>query len=200
MSKLTDKFNNWLNKYIEKLLNKVLDFIDIPFVEDPLNNENSDSTTTDPQQTQPEQTPAQTTPSQPEKPDDEVSYKDLDWCYGGFKGNKATLTSARIKDLNVTSKGLSYTWEKGSCTDLDKNCTHNNACCTCALFCKVNGKWVGGKFDHISTDRTTRGFENIDGAYNGWKKSSITSATAYAFVILDDGAKKRTNIIVQENK
>lgn len=198
MSKLSDKLNSWLNKNLDKFLNKLWALIEGTVADDHTDNGNSEPVNTD---HQPTPVPGQpTTPTQPEKSDDEVSYSSLDWCYGGFNGNKATLTSARIKNLKVTSKGLSYEWAKGSCTDLDKNCTHNNACCTCALFCKVNGKWIGGKFDHISTDRTTRGFENIDGAYNGWKKSSVTSATAYAFVILDDGAKNRTNIIVQEKK
>ena len=129
---------------------------------------------------------------------DEVDFASLEWCYGGFNGGKATLADCRIKSLKVTRSGLSYAWERGGCEDLDRSCSHSNPCCTCALFCRIGGKWVGGKFDHISTDRRTRGFENIDGRYGGWDHGALSEATAFAFVIEDDGGKRRTNVIVQE--
>ncbi len=127
---------------------------------------------------------------------DAVDYSLLDWRWGAFKGAKASLSSARIKSLKVGSGSLSYAWERGSCSDLDAACTHANPCCTCALFCRVDGKWVGGKFEHISTDRTSRGLGNVQEGYGGWDPSALTRADAYAFVILDDGAKRRTNVIV----
>ena len=127
--------------------------------------------------------------------DDAVDFSLLDWRWGGFNGSKASLSSARIKGLKVGSGSLSYSWERGSCSDLDAACTHDNPCCTCALFCLVGGKWVGGKFEHISTDRTSRGLKNVQEGYGGWDPSALSRAEKYAFVILDDGAKRRTNVI-----
>ena len=130
---------------------------------------------------------------------DTVDFASLDWCWGGFNGAKAKpVDGCEIGSLKVTADGLSYKWVKGGCEQLDKNCSHSNPCCTCALFCRVDGKWIGGKWEHISTDRTTRDFKNVKKGYGGWDASVLGKATAYAFVILDDGAKKRTNIIVQE--
>ena len=133
---------------------------------------------------------------QPASAEDAVDYTLLDWRWGNFKGAKASLSSARIKSLKVGSGSLSYAWERGSCSDLDAACTHANPCCTCALFCRVDGKWVGGKFEHISTDRTSRGLGNVQEGCGGWDPSALSRADAYAFVILDDGAKRRTNVIV----
>lgn len=127
---------------------------------------------------------------------DEVDFSALDWCWGGFSGKKAALADVvQIGSLKVTGDGMSYKWVRGGCEQLDNNCSHSNPCCTCALFCLVDGKWVGGKWEHLSTDRTTRAFSNIKDGYGGWDASALSKATAYAFVILDDGAKKRTNVI-----
>ena len=141
---------------------------------------------------------ASPTPAPTPTASDEVDFGSIEWRWGGFRGGKATLADCRIAGLRVTPNGLSYKWTVGGCEDLDRSCSHSNPCCTCALFCRVGGKWVGGKFDHISTDRRTRGFENIDGRYGGWEPKALSKATAFAFVILDDGAKRRTNVIVQE--
>lgn len=134
----------------------------------------------------------------PDSNSDQVGFDSLDWRWGGFNGARAALADCRIAALKVTPNGLSYKWSVGGCEDLDRSCTHSTPSCTCALFCRVGGKWIGGKFDHISTDRRTRGFENIDGRYGGWEPESISKADAFAFVILDDGARRRTNVILQE--
>lgn len=132
---------------------------------------------------------------EPGTAEDAVDYMLLDWRWGGFSGKNAKLAGARIYNLSVTDKGLAYKWMTGSCSDLDAACTHDKPCCTCALFCRVDGKWVGGKFEHISTDRTSRGLGNVQEGYGGWDPSALSRADAYAFVILDDGAKRRTNVI-----
>ena len=127
---------------------------------------------------------------------DAVDFDLLDWRYGGFKGGGAKLADkARIKNLKVSSSGMSYSWAAGGCNDLDSKCTHGNPCCTCALFCRVNGTWVGGKFEHISSDRTTRSLTNVKQGYHGWDPAAVEKADSYAFVILDDGARRRTNVI-----
>lgn len=127
---------------------------------------------------------------------DAVDYSLLDWRWGRFDGRKAVRAAgAEIGSLKVTPNGLSYKWVSGGCEDLDRSCSHSKPCCTCALFCCVNGKWIGGKFDHISTDRRTRDFANIRESYGGWIPAALSRADAFAFVILDDGGKRRTNVI-----
>jgi hypothetical protein len=141
-------------------------------------------------------TPAPANDGQITQSADEVDFSALEWRWGDFNGKKAKLESAAvIGSLKVTSSGLSHKWVKGGCEKLDESCSHKNPCCTCALFCLVDGKWIGGKWEHTSTDRTSRGFENVKDGYGGWDASALSKATAYAFVILDDGGKKRTNVI-----
>ena len=150
---------------------------------------------TDPPQSE---APAETPQTQPATDADAVPFDALDFRWGGFNGKSAQLAGCRVSGLRVTPNGLSYKWTVGGCEDLDRSCTHSNPSCTCALFCRVGGKWIGGKFDHISTDRRTRDFENINDGYGGWNPSALRDADAFAFVILDDGARRRTNVIVQE--
>ena len=127
---------------------------------------------------------------------DAVDYSLLDFRWGGFKGGKAKLADRpRIKGLKVTLDGLSYSWSQGGCEDLGADNAGDAGCTICALFCFVSGKWVGGKFDWISTSRRTRSFENIHGGYNGWDPSALSSATQYAFVIVSKNGKARTNVI-----
>ena len=127
---------------------------------------------------------------------DAVDYTLLDWRWGDFKGGSAKLASRpRIADLKVSSSGLSYSWSSGGCEDLGAS-SATDASCIAALFCLVGGRWVGGKFDWISTSRRTRDFKNIEGAYKGWDKSAISKAEKFAFVIVGKDGKRRTNVIV----
>lgn len=129
--------------------------------------------------------------------DDAVDFSLLQWSYGGFKGGGAKLSSkARIENLKVSSSGMTYTWSAGGCEDLGasscKDYSHTVAC----LFVRVAGAWRGGKFDWVSTSRTSRDFKNIvDKGYQGWPTNSIGSADAYAFVIVGGDGKSRTNVI-----
>lgn len=171
LNKLLKKLENKLKKFVNKLLAK--------YIAEP--TEESDSPTT---------------PTQPSNSDDEINFSKLNFCWGGFNGTKAQLdANARISNLKITSSGMSYQWKSGGCENLNTKCSHSNPCCTCALFCLIDGKWLGGKWEHISTDRTTRGFENIIKGYGGWDSNALNKANSYAFVIFDDGAKKRTNVI-----
>lgn len=128
--------------------------------------------------------------------EDAVDFSLLDWCWGGFKGGGASLDGkARIMGLRVTSGGLSYSWMSGGCENLGAP-GKDNAACIAALFCLVGGKWQGGKFDWISTSRTTRGFKNIAEGYGGWDKSAVGKADKFAFVICSRDGKRRTNVIL----
>ena len=83
---------------------------------------------------------------------------------------------------------------QGGCENLGAGSKEDPACLAC-LFCLIGGKWIGGKFDWISTSRTSRDFKNVSDGYNGWDKGAIGKAAKYAFVIVSRDGKKRTNVI-----
>ena len=148
-----------------------------------------------------QQDPEPTTPEpEPEKPAasvDAVPFADLDWCWGGFKGGKAApVGGVEIKSLKVSRDGMSYSWARGGCENLGAS-SSTDASCVAALFCRIGGKWEGGKFDWISTSRRTRDFKNISEGYNGWDKQAVGKADKFAFVIVSKDGKKRTNVIAQ---
>ena len=125
-----------------------------------------------------------------------VDFNSLDWCWGGFSGKKAkSVDGVEIANLKVSNDGMSYSWKSGGCEQLgakDRSDAGNTLAC---LFCKIDGRWRGGKFDWISTSRTSRSFENINGGYNGWDPSAISKAEKYAFVIVSKDGKRRSNVI-----
>jgi uncharacterized repeat protein (TIGR02543 family) len=127
---------------------------------------------------------------------DEVAFAQLNWSYGAFDGAGAALADKpRIADLKVSSKGMSYSWAKGGCEDLGAASSSDFSQTVACLFCLVDGKWSGGKFDWISTSRRSRDFVNIRDSYHGWPANSIERAKAFAFVIVSRDGKSRTNVI-----
>ena len=136
------------------------------------------------------------TPTAPGATVDAVPYSSLNWSMGGFRGAGALQHSgAVIGSLSVKSNGMSYRWVSGGCETIGAtskgDADHTLAC----MFYKdSSGKWQGGKFDWISTSRTTRDFKNIHGGYNGWNAAEFDAATEFAFVIVGTGGR-RTNVI-----
>ncbi len=123
---------------------------------------------------------------------DAVAFSSLAWSYGGFNGASAALDSPRISNLAVSGSGLSLKWDVGlSVWGLG----NKDADAIAALFCRVDGKWRGGKFDWISTSRATRSFTNIKTGYHGWRASDLGNADAYAFVVISKDGKHRSNVI-----
>lgn len=117
-------------------------------------------------------------------------------CYGGFKFENAKEDStAQIQNLTVTNSGMKYGWKSGSSlknwglSDTDAHAL--------AVFAVKgsDGVYRGGKFDWISKSRTTRSFENIKSGYHGWPKNAIETAKGYAFCIVSENGKNRTNWI-----
>lgn len=152
------------------------------------------------QAAEPEPVPEVQEPAQaPAVEADEVDFSLLSWDYGGFRGGGATPAEAcRISDLRVSASGLSYRWAEGGCEQLGASDRGDASQTLACLFVKgMDGKWRGGKFDWISTSRTTRDFANIRSGYHGWPTDSIAAATAYAFVIVSADGNKRTNVIRQ---
>lgn len=125
---------------------------------------------------------------------DAVDFAALNWCWGGFSGKNAKpVDGVEISALKVTAGGLSYKWESGGCEKLGASSSTDASCIAC-LFVRIGGKWQGGKFDWVSTSRTTRDFKNVRDGYNGWRADAIEAADAYAFVIVSKDGRKRTNV------
>lgn len=139
--------------------------------------------------------PASTSTTTQITAEDAVDFAQLSWPWGGFKGANAKLDAkARIFNLSVKADGMTYRWVQGGCENLGASSREDASCLAC-LFCLLDGKWQGGKFDWISTSRTSRDFKNIGEGYNGWRKDAIGKASKYAFVIVSRDGKKRTNVI-----
>lgn len=125
---------------------------------------------------------------------DAVDFASLNWSWGGFNGKNAKLAEGvEIGSLKVTADGMSYKWVKGGCEQLGAS-SREDAACIAALFVRRGGKWAGGKWEWISTSRTTRSFTNIAEGYNGWPRDAVATAEAFAFVICSSDGKKRTNV------
>lgn len=124
---------------------------------------------------------------------DAVPFTSLAWLYGGFNGKNALLDTPRISNLSVHKNGLSFTYD----VDLRSwGYAHGDAGGALAcLFVRVNGVWKGGKFDWISSSRSTRDFKNVHSGYGGWQPADFNACDAYAFVIVSADQKRRSNVI-----
>ena len=132
---------------------------------------------------------------------DGVDFAALEWAYGGFNGKGAKpVAGCEIGSLKVTADGMSYKWIAGGCEMLGASNREDAGATIAALFVRSGGKWRGGKWEWISTSRTTRSLENIKEGYNGWDTGAIGKAEAFAFAIVSKDGKKRTNVIVQEGR
>lgn len=141
-------------------------------------------------------------PAEPEKGPDEtpaptgdaVKFSQLKWVFGGMDGSRARQDVLKIADLGFGSNGLSYRWAGPTLESWDLKLTQADAI-ACVFFKNNDGKWVGGKFDWISTSRTTRSFNNIRDGYKGWSLADIPNPTQGAFVIISSSGKLRTNVL-----
>lgn len=120
----------------------------------------------------------------------------LDFRYGGFKGGGAKEDSrCRIGSFRMSLDGMSYKWVSGGCEALGATSREDyDHTVACAFYWDGN-KWVGGKFDWVSTSRTYRDFENIRTGYGGWDAVAFFRATKHAFCIVSADGKKRSNLI-----
>ena len=65
----------------------------------------------------------------------------------------------------------------------------------CLFVMDEDGRWIGGKFEWISSSRDTREFTNIHDGYNGWSLRDVPNPTEVAFVVFRKDGKKRSNIL-----
>lgn len=147
-------------------------------------------------------TPAQQTPGTPSSASipapstagDEVAFSSLRFTYGNFNGSGATLSAPRIANLRIAGKSMSYSWAGPTLSAWGLSDSQLAICC---LFVKNSaGAWVGGKFDWISTSRTSRGLEHVtDDRYGGWTLSGVPNPCSAAFVIISADGRRRSNVI-----
>lgn len=184
-----------LAQKLEKLLAKALEYLEDLISKDQTEEPQTQEPVQEPVQQPAQQQPAPqpSTPSQPAASQDDSGVPKLNWCWGGFNGSKAVEnTKAQIKNLKVSNDGMSYAWAKGGCEALGAKSSTD---CDNTLACLFLADGRGGKFDWISTSRTTRDFKNIHGSYNGWSSSAFKSAKTVWFCICSRDGKQRTNLI-----
>ena len=138
------------------------------------------------------------TPTQPDTPAaDEADYSAFTWAYGGFNGARAALDKPRIESLRMNGmSGLSYRWAGPNLSAWGLSHTDAGAL-ACLFLQRADGSWVGGKFDWISSSRTTRDFKNL-GGYNGWTLAGIPNPCRAAFVIVSADGRRRSNVITAD--
>ena len=145
-------------------------------------------------------------PGEPSKPApqppsavDAVAYSSLQWRWGGFYGGGAKLDSPRISNLRTNGRELTYKWEVGLS---GWGLGHTDAGAICAVFFEQpDGRWIGGKFDWVSTSRASRELKHVT-SYNNWPQSGITlpHSGRVAFVVVSADGKLRSNVVVAEAK
>lgn len=116
--------------------------------------------------------------------------------FGSPNCSKATEDpNTQIKDFRWSKSGMSYKWAKGNLRNW--GITNDHDASALAIAGWFDGKeWRFAKFDWISTDRLTRGHENIEEHYNGFP-SEYFSASKHGFFIMSKDGKRRTNVLHQ---
>ena len=137
------------------------------------------------------------TPSKPQSPQSASEGLKIS-SFGSPNTSKATEDpNAQIKDLKMDRNGMSYRWAKGGCENLGATSKSDYDHTIAVAGWSNDGKtFKCGKFDWISTSRTTRSFENIHSGYNGFKPDEFFNAKRRCFFIMSADGKKRTNILV----
>ena len=136
-------------------------------------------------------------PATPDPAADEADYSTFSWAFGGFQGSRAALSEPRIESLRMNGmSGLSYRWAGPNLSAW--GIAHTDAAALACLFLqRADGRWVGGKFDWISSSRTTRDFKNL-GGYGGWSLAGIPNPCRAAFVIVSADGRRRSNVIAAD--
>jgi len=124
-----------------------------------------------------------------------MSFSALSWVYGGKpQAGGARKNGVQITGLRVTKGGLSFRYVSDLSTWGYPPMECGGVAC---LFVRNNrGRWVGGKFDWISSSRQSRDFNNIYGNYNGWTLADVPNPCPVAFVIVSTDGRRRSNVLV----
>ena len=125
---------------------------------------------------------------------DEAPFSSFRFTYGGFSGSGASLSEPRIANLRISGGSMSYSWAGPTLAAWGLG--NSEAGALCCLFVKNSaGAWIGGKFDWISTSRTSRSLGHITGGYEGWSLAGVPNPCAAAFVIVNASGSRRSNVI-----
>lgn len=125
---------------------------------------------------------------------DEAPFSSFRFSYGGFKGGGAALSEPRIANLRISGGSMSYSWAGPTLAAWGLG--NSEAGAVCCLFVKnSSGAWVGGKFDWISTSRTSRSLGHVTGGYEGWSLAGVPNPCEAAFVIINSSGSRRSNVI-----
>lgn len=124
---------------------------------------------------------------------DAVAFSALSWEYGGFNGGGALLDSPRLSGCTFSGRRIAYRY------DIDLagwGLGNDDAGAVCAVFFKVGGKWVGGKFDWVSSSRKFRDIDHVKD-YRNWPALgiSIPHTGEVAYVIVSADGKRRSNVV-----
>ena len=128
-----------------------------------------------------------------ESDDGEGLFAKFNWKYGGFNGSRAKLDAPRITMTGLSSGSVSFRWDVGMRA---WGLSDGDAGAIFAVFVKNSaGEWVGGKIDWISVSRKSRDFAHIHSGYNGWTLAGVPNPCEAAFVVVNSGGSKRSNVI-----
>jgi len=141
-------------------------------------------------------------PETPSVDGDMMDFSKLNWSFGGFNGAGAKYSEGqpKITGLNVSGNKMSYSWAGPDLSRIPQArwgySPHDPGAIACLFVKNSAGQWVGGKFDWISSDRLTRGFNNINDGYHGWSLSGVPNPCETAFVIAHANGQQRSNVIM----
>lgn len=125
---------------------------------------------------------------------DQIAYGALRWTYGGIGGGGYSPSGVAISGLKASGNTLSFHYDANlSAWGYGKDAI---AAYACLFVQKSDGSWVGGKFDWISSSRSSRDLNNVRGGYEGWSLAGVPNPCPIAFVILDANGKRRSNVVV----
>ena len=119
----------------------------------------------------------------------------ISWCYGGFDGSRAEEDKkVKISNFKMNSNSMAINWDSGmEYWGYGRTDPKGVACAF--FYDDKSDTWFGGKFEFISTSRSTREWKNIKDKYKGWDYSKFISAKKHAFCVVSGDAKKRTNFV-----
>ncbi len=126
---------------------------------------------------------------------DDIPFEILKWKFGGFRPpTNAVRSTVTVSSLKMKRDGMSFKWVRNlGAWGIPYEVPDALAC----LFVKTeDGEWVGGKFEWISSSRSTRQFTNIREGYHGWTLRGVPKTAEAAFVIFRKDGKQRSNIVV----
>lgn len=117
----------------------------------------------------------------------------ISWCYGGFDGSRANEDSnVKISNFKMDNRAMSIHWDKGMSAWGYGNTDPKGIACV-FFYDDKSDTWFGGKFEFISTSRSTREWKNIKDKYKGWDYNKFISAKKHCFCVVAGDGKKRTN-------